>query len=52
MATVSASIPAGLSKEGLPVGLQVAARRFADETLLAACGAFEEAHPWASTYPR
>ena len=48
----AASIPAGLSKDGLPVGLQVAARRFADETLLAACGAFEQARPWASTYPR
>ncbi len=43
---------AGLSKDGLPVGLQVAARRFADDTLLAACGAFEEARPWAATYKR
>ena len=48
----AASIPAGLSKDGLPVGLQVAARRFADETLLAACGAFEAARPWAATYHR
>ncbi|HET7466425.1 MAG TPA: amidase family protein [Candidatus Dormibacteraeota bacterium] len=48
----AASIPAGLSRDGLPVGLQVAGRRFADETLLAASAAFEQARPWAETYRR
>jgi Asp-tRNA(Asn)/Glu-tRNA(Gln) amidotransferase A subunit family amidase len=48
----AASIPAGLSRDGLPVGLQVAARRFADETLVAASAAFEQARPWAASYQR
>jgi Asp-tRNA(Asn)/Glu-tRNA(Gln) amidotransferase A subunit family amidase len=48
----AASVPAGLSRDGLPVGLQVAARRFADDTLIAASAAFERARPWAATYHR
>ena len=47
----AASIPAGLSADGLPVGLQIAGRRFADETVIAASAAFEAARPWAATYP-
>lgn len=47
-----ASIPAGLSRDGLPVGLQVAGRRFADETVIAASAAFEQARPWSATYER
>src|SRR2546421_246623 len=46
----AASIPAGLSSDGLPVGLQIAGRRFADESVLAASAAFEQARPWAATY--
>lgn len=46
----AASIPAGLSADGLPVGLQIAGRRFADETVIAASAAFEAARPWAATY--
>jgi amidase/aspartyl-tRNA(Asn)/glutamyl-tRNA(Gln) amidotransferase subunit A len=45
-----ASIPAGLSADGLPVGLQIAGRRFADETVFAASSAFEQARPWGHTY--
>jgi Asp-tRNA(Asn)/Glu-tRNA(Gln) amidotransferase A subunit family amidase len=48
----AASIPAGLSKDGLPVGLQAAGRRFADTTVIAASAAFEQARPWADTYGR
>ncbi len=48
----AASIPAGLSTDGLPVGLQVAGRRFADETVIAASAAFEQARPWTVTYDR
>jgi amidase/aspartyl-tRNA(Asn)/glutamyl-tRNA(Gln) amidotransferase subunit A len=47
----AASLPAGLSESGLPVGLQVAGRRFADETVLAASGAYEAARPWTGLYP-
>jgi amidase/aspartyl-tRNA(Asn)/glutamyl-tRNA(Gln) amidotransferase subunit A len=48
----AASIPAGLSSDGLPVGLQIAGRRFADETVIAASSAFEQTRPWAATYGR
>jgi Asp-tRNA(Asn)/Glu-tRNA(Gln) amidotransferase A subunit family amidase len=48
----AASIPAGLSTDGLPVGLQIAGRRFADETVIAASAAFEQARPWSSTYAK
>src|SRR5881628_2969401 len=48
----AASIPAGLSTDGLPVGLQVAGRRFADETVITASAAFEQARPWTVTYDR
>jgi len=48
----AASIPAGLTSEGLPVGLQIVAPRFADDTLLAASAAFERARPWHHLYPR
>ena len=47
----AASAPAGLSREGLPVGLQIVGRRFDDAGVLAASAAFEEARPWAHLYP-
>jgi amidase/aspartyl-tRNA(Asn)/glutamyl-tRNA(Gln) amidotransferase subunit A len=46
----AASIPAGLSGDGLPVGMQVIGRRHDDAGLLAACAAFERARPWHHTY--
>jgi amidase/aspartyl-tRNA(Asn)/glutamyl-tRNA(Gln) amidotransferase subunit A len=46
-----ASVPAGVDDEGLPVGMQVAGRRFADETVLAASAAFERVRPWDDLYP-
>lgn len=45
----SASIPAGLSN-GLPVGMQLIARRGADIDLLAASAAFERVRPWNDAY--
>lgn len=46
-----ANVPAGLDDAGLPVGMQVAGRRFADETVLAASAAFERVRPWDHLYP-
>jgi amidase/aspartyl-tRNA(Asn)/glutamyl-tRNA(Gln) amidotransferase subunit A len=46
----AASIPAGLDTQGLPVGLQLVGRRFADDTVLAASAAFERVRPWQTTY--
>ena len=37
------SVPSGLSREGLPLGMQLVAPRFAEETLFAAARAFERA---------
>ena len=45
------SIPAGVGVEGLPVGLQVVARRHEEELVLA-CGAVAEKHrPWPKFAP-
>ncbi|WP_276259590.1 amidase [Haloglomus litoreum] len=47
----AASVPAGLTDEELPVGLQITGRRFADDTVLAASAAFERVRPWHDDYP-
>jgi Asp-tRNA(Asn)/Glu-tRNA(Gln) amidotransferase A subunit family amidase len=42
-----ASVPVGLSKEGLPIGVQVIGRPFEDELVLAVAEAIEQARgPW------
>lgn len=47
----SASIPAGMTDDGLPVGMQIIGDRFAETDVLAASGAFERVYPWHETYP-
>jgi amidase/aspartyl-tRNA(Asn)/glutamyl-tRNA(Gln) amidotransferase subunit A len=47
----AASIPAGLV-DGLPVGLHLIGRRYADAAVLAAAAALERARPWAQHYER
>jgi len=47
----AASVPAGFTPAGLPVGLQIVGRRFADLTVLQASAAFEAARPWAERRP-
>ncbi|HEU5320696.1 MAG TPA: amidase family protein, partial [Methylomirabilota bacterium] len=47
----AASVPAGFTADGRPVGLQIVGRRFADLTVLQASAAFEEARPWAQRRP-
>jgi aspartyl-tRNA(Asn)/glutamyl-tRNA(Gln) amidotransferase subunit A len=47
----AASVPAGVTSTGLPVGLQIVGRRFADVTVLQASAAFEAARPWSDRLP-
>ncbi|MBI3636200.1 MAG: amidase [Candidatus Rokubacteria bacterium] len=47
----AASVPAGFTENGLPVGLQIVGRRHADRTVLAASAAFEAACPWTGRRP-
>jgi aspartyl-tRNA(Asn)/glutamyl-tRNA(Gln) amidotransferase subunit A len=47
----AASVPAGFTPAGLPVGLQIVGRRFADLMVLQAAAAFEAARPWAQRRP-
>ena len=43
----AASVPVGLTSEGLPVGLQIVGAKFVDATVLRAARAFEIARPFA-----
>ncbi|PSP48086.1 amidase [Halobacteriales archaeon QH_6_66_25] len=45
------SVPAGVTDDGLPVGLQIVGQRFDDETVLAAGAAIERIRPWDDHYP-
>ena len=47
----AATVPCGFTREGLPVGLQIVGRRFADATVLRAAAAFEEVRPWSDRRP-
>lgn len=42
----AASVPAGFTEDGLPVGLQVVGPRHSDDLVLAVCRLFEAARPW------
>jgi amidase/aspartyl-tRNA(Asn)/glutamyl-tRNA(Gln) amidotransferase subunit A len=45
----AATVPAGFA-DGLPVGMQVLGRRYADADVFAASAAFERLRPWMDTY--
>lgn len=47
----AASVPAGFSASGLPIGLQIVGNMQDDMTVLAASAALEEARPWADKRP-
>ena len=47
----AASIPAGFTETGLPVGLQMVARINSEIDIFRAAAAFEEAFPWADKKP-
>jgi aspartyl-tRNA(Asn)/glutamyl-tRNA(Gln) amidotransferase subunit A len=45
------TVPCGVAADGMPVGLHIVGRRFADTTVLQAAAAFETARPWADRMP-
>jgi aspartyl-tRNA(Asn)/glutamyl-tRNA(Gln) amidotransferase subunit A len=47
----AATVPAGFTAGGLPVGLQIVGGRLAEVTVLQAAAAFERARPWADRRP-
>jgi aspartyl-tRNA(Asn)/glutamyl-tRNA(Gln) amidotransferase subunit A len=48
----AASIPCGLTDDGLPVGLHVVGARHADALVLRICKAYQDASPWTGHLPR
>ena len=47
----AASMPAGCSAAGLPIGLQIVGRRFDEATVLRLASAYEAAWPWCDERP-
>jgi len=48
----AATVPAGWTDDGLPVGLQIVGRHLADRLVLRASAAFEAAAPWKHRWPK
>ena len=47
----AASVPAGLTKTDLPVGMQIIGKKFRDEDVLAVAKTFEDIAPWGYDIP-
>ncbi len=47
----AATVPAGFTEDGLPVGMQIVGRRMDDALVLRASTAFETAAPWRDQWP-
>ena len=47
----AATIPAGWTEDGLPIGLQIVGRHLDDKTVLRTSAAYEKANPWAHRWP-
>ena len=47
----AATVPAGFSSDGLPIGLHIVGRHGGEETVIAASAAFERARPWIQHMP-
>jgi Asp-tRNA(Asn)/Glu-tRNA(Gln) amidotransferase A subunit family amidase len=45
------SIPCGFSQDGLPIGLQIMAKRFDEEAVFRAAHAYEQETPWQAMRP-
>ena len=49
--TPAASVPAGVSSEGLPIGLHVVGNRHADDVVLRLARILEQSRPWPRHAP-
>jgi len=47
----AASVPAGFTRSGLPVGLQIIGRHLCDALVLSAAAAYEAVQPWQDQWP-
>jgi aspartyl-tRNA(Asn)/glutamyl-tRNA(Gln) amidotransferase subunit A len=47
----AATVPAGWTETGLPVGMQIVGRHLDDSLVLRASAAFEQASPWKHKWP-
>jgi aspartyl-tRNA(Asn)/glutamyl-tRNA(Gln) amidotransferase subunit A len=47
----AASIPAGFSSDGMPIGLHIVGKKGDEETVIAASAIFEQARPWIHHRP-
>ncbi len=47
----AATVPAGFTQDGLPVGMQIVGRHLDDPLVLRASAAFEAARPWKDLWP-
>jgi hypothetical protein len=47
----AATVPAGFTQDGLPIGLQIVGRRLDDALVLRASAAYETAAPWRDQWP-
>jgi aspartyl-tRNA(Asn)/glutamyl-tRNA(Gln) amidotransferase subunit A len=47
----AASLPAGWTASGLPIGVQIIGRHLADRDVITAAAAFEKARPWQNRWP-
>ncbi len=45
------SVPSGFTQDGLPIGLQIMARRFDEEAVFRAAHAYEQSTPWRHMRP-
>ena len=47
----AATVPAGFSSDGLPIGLHIVGRKGGEETVIAASASFERVRPWIQHRP-
>lgn len=47
----AASVRAGMTRDGLPCGLQIIAERYRDDLVMQAAYAYEQARPWNAHWP-